>query len=160
MTAEQSPSHVSPQANDLHIQRPCLAVADLERSLVLYRDTLGFRLDYVSQASPDSYLYPVFGFPKKAQLTFAALSTDKEPRVLALTEVKGIELPPPALPHRAAIVIRVPELSPTIQKIRAIGLEPIDSSSFTAPPNFHFTEQAVCDYDGHLIVLYNSKTLE
>jgi catechol 2,3-dioxygenase-like lactoylglutathione lyase family enzyme len=146
-------------SDGLHLKRPCLAVADLARSLSLYQNLLGFRLDYLSEASPTSYLYPVFGLPKHAQLTFATLSTDYEPRSLALTEVKGIDLPPPTLPHRAATVIRVRDLKTTIQQIQELGLEAIDPSSFTAPPNLQFTEQAFCDWDGHLIVLYDVKEI-
>ncbi|MDY6940039.1 MAG: VOC family protein [Cyanobacteriota bacterium] len=144
----------------LHLKRPCMAVADLERSLSLYRDILGFRLDYFDDASPNSYLYPVFGLPENARLKFAALSTESEARSLALTEVKGIELPPPTTPHRAAIVIQVPEVAPKIAKIRELGLPVVRSSTFTAPPNLRFTEQAFCDYDGHLIVLYDVKVDE
>lgn len=139
----------------VHLKRPCLTVADLDRSLSLYRDLLGFRLDYLSEASPDSYLYPVFKLPKTAQLKFAALSTEYEPRALALTEVKGIELPPPAIPRRAAVVIKVPAVPPIIDKIQSLGFEIVQPSSFCAPPNLIFTEQAFCDYDGHLIVLYD-----
>ena len=141
----------------IHLKRPCMAVADLERALSIYRDILGFRLDYLDDASPGSYLYPVFGFPENAKLKFAALSTESEPRSLALTEVKGIELPPPTTPHRAAIVIQVPEVAPAIAKIRELGLPVVRESTFTAPPNLRFTEQAFCDYDGHLIVLYDVK---
>lgn len=132
-------------------------VADLERSLLIYRDILGFRLDYVGDASPNSYLYSAFKFPQEAQLKFAALSTEYEPRSLALTEVKGIELPTPTPPYRAATVIRVPDLASIVSKIRDRGLEAIEPSFFTAPPNLSFTEQAFCDYDGHLIVLYQVK---
>jgi catechol 2,3-dioxygenase-like lactoylglutathione lyase family enzyme len=148
------PSHFLDETK-LHVKRPCLIVADLERSLTLYRDLLGFRLDYASEASPDSYLYAAFGFPQHAQLKFAALSTDCEPRSLALTEAKNIDLPPPSLPHRAATVIRVPEVAPLIAKIGQLELKIVRASSFTAPPNLRFTEQAFCDWDGHLIVLYD-----
>jgi catechol 2,3-dioxygenase-like lactoylglutathione lyase family enzyme len=143
-----------------HIQRPCLIVADLERSLALYRDILGFRLDYVSEASPSSYLYPVFKLPKTARLTFATLSTESELRVLALTEVKGVELPPQPVPHRAATVIHVSDLASTIDRIRALQLPILEPSFFTAPPNRHFTEQAFCDRDGHLIVLYEVRSID
>jgi catechol 2,3-dioxygenase-like lactoylglutathione lyase family enzyme len=147
----------SGNSDGLHLKRPCLAVADLDRSRSLYQNILGFKLDYLSEASPTSYLYPVFGFPKHARLRFAAFSTEYEPRSLALTEVKGIELQPPILPHRSATVIRIRDLESTIKKIRELGLEAIEPSSFTAPPNLLFTEQAFCDWDGHLIVLYEVK---
>ncbi len=141
-------------ASGLHLKRPCLLVADLERSLSLYRDCLGFQLDYVGKADPDSYLYPVFQLPATAELRFAALSTAQEPRALALTEVKGSTLPPPIPPYRGATVIRVPTLVRVVSELRSLGLSPIEASSFSTPPNLTFTEQAVCDFDGHLIVLY------
>ena len=144
----------APDDSSLHLKRPCLLVADLERSLTLYRDCLGFRLDYVGNADPESYLYPVFQLPAKAQLRFAALSTEQEPRALALTEVKGVTLPAPPSPYRGATVIRVPTLASVLPQLRALGLSPITASSFSTPPRLTFTEQAVCDFDGHLIVLY------
>ncbi|MBC6475325.1 MAG: VOC family protein [Hormoscilla sp. GM102CHS1] len=155
MAQNQPPTPTSPDV--LHLKRPCLMVADLERALLIYRDILGFRLDYVGDASSNSYLYKAFQFPQEAQLKFAALSTEYEPRTLALTEFKGIQLPTPTPPYRAATVMRVPDIASTIQKIRDRGLEAIEPSFFTVPPNLSFTEQAFCDYDGHLIVLYEVK---
>ena len=142
----------------LHLKRPCLAVADLDRALKIYCDILGFRLDYRSAADADSYLYSVFKFPPHAQLAFAALSTKYEPRSLALTEVKGIELDPPRPPYRQGTVLRVPEVASIIAKIRELNLEIVRANIFTAPPNLIFTEQAFHDYDGHLIILYDVRT--
>lgn len=141
----------------LHLKRPCMLVSDLARSLTLYRDILGFRLDYVGEASPDSYLYKVFQIPAEAQLRFAALSTEKEVRALALTEVKGITLTKPEPPHRIGVVIEVQEVAPTIAQIAALGLEIVEPTHFTAPPNLSFTEQGFFDFDGQLIVLYETK---
>lgn len=150
----------TPQPQDqlgLHLKRPCLAIGDLARSLTLYRDILGFTLDYQSEASPNSYLYRVFRLPPEAQLVFASLSTEYEPRAISFVEVKGIELSPPPVPHRTAIVIRVPELAPVIKKIATRGLETVEPNTFNAPPNLLFTEQGFWDEDGHLIVLYDIK---
>ena len=142
----------------LHLKRPCLLVADLELSLTIYRDILGFKLIYVSEASSDSYLYTIFKLPNTARLKFAAFDTEYESRALALTEVKGIELPLPTAPYRTAMVIKVGELTPAIAKIRQLGLEIAKPNSFTTPPNLCFTEQAFYDYDGHLIMLYEMNT--
>ena len=139
----------------LHIKRPCLLVADLERSLTIYRDILGFKLIYMSEASPDSYLYTIFKLPNTAKLKFAAFDTEYESRALALTEVKGIKLPSPTPPYLTAMVIRVGQLAPAIAKISQLGLEIVKPNSFTTPPNLCFTEQAFYDYDGHLIMLYD-----
>ncbi|NET35747.1 MAG: VOC family protein [Cyanothece sp. SIO1E1] len=143
----------------LHVKRPCLLVADLERSLKLYRDILGFTLDYMSAADPESYLYKVFQIPAQAQLTFAALNTEHEIRAIALTEVKGVPLPPLPLPHRVGIVIQVNDVSAVIAQMIKLGLTIVEPSFFTAPPNLSFTEQGFYDFDGHLIVLYETKVV-
>ncbi|MEM9152701.1 MAG: VOC family protein [Cyanobacteria bacterium P01_F01_bin.3] len=155
-TAEPAPQ--PPQG--LHLKRPCILVSDLDQSLRLYRDVLGFRLDYVGEADADSYLYTVFQIPAEGHLTFAALSTDYEPRSLALTEVQGISLPNAPIPRRIATVIQVPHVSPLSKEIQALGLTLIRPHSFTAPPNLVFTEQGFYDFDGHLIVLYDRHTDE
>ncbi|MEL6381054.1 MAG: VOC family protein [Cyanobacteria bacterium J06626_18] len=141
------------------MKRPCLLVSDLARSLQLYRDILGFRLDYVSEASPESYLYKVFQIPAQAQLTFATLSTEHEVRALALTEVKGIDLPERSLPHAIGIVIQVSDVPPVSEQVKALGLQVVEPSFFTAPPNLAFTEQGFYDFDGQLVVLYETKSL-
>lgn len=147
-------SNLDKLSNQLKIKRPCLLVSDLELSLTLYQDVLGFKLIYMSEASEDSYLYKIFKLPDTAKLKFAAFDTEKEPRALALTEVKGIKLTSPHSPHLSAMVIRVRELTPTIEKIERLGLEIVQPNFFTTPPNLCFTEQAFYDFDGHLIMLY------
>lgn len=160
MTTDSETTGLSQVKTGLHLKRPCLLVSNLARSLQLYRDILGFRLDYVSEASPESYLYKVFQLPSQAQITFATLSTEHELRALALTEVKGIPLPQRTLPHQMGIVIQVNEVAPMIEAIRAAGLTMIEPSFFTAPPNLSFIEQAFYDFDNQLIVLYETKFLE
>lgn len=142
----------------LHLKRPCIVVSDLEQSLKLYRDILGFRLDYVGEADDDSYLYTVFQIPPDGHLRFAALSTDYETRSLALTEVKGVSIPNTPIPHRIATVIQVSHVTPLAKEIQALGLPLIRPHSFSAPPNLVFTEQGFYDFDGHLIVLYDKHT--
>lgn len=141
----------------LHLKRPCLLVADLERSLQLYRDVLGFRLDYVSAAGTDSYLYQVFQLPTEAELTFAALSTEHELRALALTEVKNIPWPPTVAPHRLGLVMQVPTVEPVIEQVRQLGLAVVEPNRFTAPPNLSFTEQGFYDFDGQLVIIYETR---
>ncbi|MEM1367390.1 MAG: VOC family protein [Cyanobacteria bacterium P01_H01_bin.15] len=134
--------------------RPCLLVQDLKRSLSLYENVLGFRCDYQASASPDSYLYEVFQLPPQAQLTFATLSTDREARAIALTEVKGIELAKPKPPVRIGLVMEVEDLAATTQQVAAISLKVIPPHSLNSGPGRNFTEQGIYDFDGNLIVLY------
>lgn len=155
-TTSTAPSSPQKKAG-LHLKRPCLLVSDLERSLRLYRDVLGFRLDYVSEAGTDSYLYTVFQLPATAQLTFAALSTDHELRSLALTEVKNIPFPRPTPPHRVGLVMQVSEVATAIAQIQELGLTIVEPNIFTAPPNLVFTEQGFYDFDGQLLILYQTR---
>ena len=155
-TTSETMSSIMPDIKaGLHLKRPCLLVSDLEKALTLYRDVLGFRLDFVGAADDDSYLYTVFQIPQHGRLMFAALSTEHEPRGLALTEVKGVDLPQPRPPYRVAIVIQVGDLAMTIRAIQTLDLEVMPPRSFTAPPDMTFTEQGFYDFDGHLIVLYD-----
>jgi catechol 2,3-dioxygenase-like lactoylglutathione lyase family enzyme len=160
MTINSEPKTLSAVKAGLHLKRPCLLVADLKQSLMIYQDILGFRLDYVGEASVDSYLYTVFKIPNHGKLTFAALSTDHEPRALALTEVKQVDLPPLPLPHRIATVMQVSDLATVISQIQALHLELLPSNSFTVPPNLVLTEQGFQDFDGHLIILYETTLQE
>ncbi len=137
-------------------KRVTLVVSDLERSLTLYRDILGFTLDGVSESAEDSYSYPVFKIDPKAKIRFATLSAgDAQVRTLALVEVKGMTLPkPPEVPRMTATVIRVNDLEGTMARVRDLGLETIEGRISRRPGEFTFKEQALIDFDGHLVVLY------
>lgn len=139
---------------NLLIKRPCLTVGDLGKSLSVYQDILGFKVIYQSEADSNSYLYSVFGLPSEAKLTFVALSTENNPRALALTEVKGIKLSLPDNSYSCALVIQVAQLQSKIEQIKQLNLQVSHANHFTTQNNLSFTEQAFCDYDGHKIMLY------
>lgn len=156
-TTERRPNALTPaDDNALLFKRTTLVVADIERSLGIYRDILGFTLNApVSESSAESYSYPVFRIPKEAKIRFVTLDTKTQERTLALTEVTGAPLPKPGQPLMSALVIRVPDIAATMQKIRALGLETTEpKTARSADGKFAFIEQAFVDYDGHLIVLY------
>lgn len=138
-----------------HFKRMTLVVADLERSLGIYRDILGFDLDGISDSSQESYSYPVFRIDPAAKIRFATLSAGTEQvRTLALTEVTGIVLPKPAAPLMSAAVIRVDDLAATMARIEKLGLATTEPKTAGRPGEFSFVEQSFVDFDGHLIVLY------
>lgn len=142
-------------ANSPTFKRINLCVADLDRSLAIYRDILGFTIDYQKDSKEDSYSYPVFTFPKEAKLRFATLNTESQERTLALTEVKGIELPPMPVPRMVAAVINCPAFDDVIAKVKAAGLEVVEPQILPDPDgNAKGREGAFIDPDGHLIVLY------
>ena len=134
-------------------KRVTLVVADIERSLSIYRDILGFTINSISESDADSYSYPVFKIPKEAKISFATLDSPSQERTLALTEVKGVELPNPNGVIMYASVIKVDDLKESILKIQALGLETTEATT-DSNDQFTFLEQAFIDFDGHLIVLY------
>jgi len=140
-------------------KRVTLVVADIERSLTIYRDILDFTVNYIKDSASDSYSYPVFKIPKGAKIRFGALDSPTQERTIGLTEVKGCELPKPSAPIMSASVIKVEDLDGVMQQIKALGLETtepeMDSNEYAA-----FKEQAFIDFDGHLIVLYEMMTRE
>jgi len=134
-------------------KRVTLVVADIERSLTIYRDILGFTINSVKASEEDSYSYPVFKIPKEAKISFATLDSPTQERTLGLTEVRGVELPKPKGIIMNASVIKVPDLSLVIKKVQALGLETTEPET-DSNDHFTFLEQAFIDFDGHLIVLY------
>lgn len=138
----------------VEFRRANLVVTDIDRALQVYRDVLGFMVDGVSESSPQSYSYPVFQFPQQAKLRFATLSTNSQLRTLALTEVKGVTIERPPVPHLAALVIRVDDIEAVILAVRALGLDTVPPIRAETPEGDGFVEQAFVDFDGHLIVLY------
>ncbi|WP_350284568.1 VOC family protein [uncultured Croceitalea sp.] len=137
----------------LFYKRITLCVADLERSLKIYRDILGFSINYMQPSEKDSFSYPVFNIPNEANLNFATLDSPSQERTFALTEIKGVPLPKPEGIHMSASVIKVDDLHAIISKIKALGLKTTDVKT-DENEYASFIEQAFVDFDGHLIVLY------
>lgn len=135
-------------------KRISLVVADIDRSLSIYRDVLGFTINNISVSDDDSYSYPVFKIPKEASIRFCTMDSPTQERALALTEVKGIDLPDKQQPHMSASVIRVKNIEMVMDKIKALNLETIKQKVATNSNGLMFKESAFVDYDGHLIVLY------
>jgi len=144
-----------------NFKRVTLVVADMERSLEIYRDILGFELDGVMDSTEASYSYPVFNIDPKAKIRFATLSAGPEQvRTMALTEVTGVDLPKPGVPFMTASVIRVDDLDETFEKLENLGLETVPPKIAERPGEFKFKERAFIDFDGHLIVLYQMLPLD
>lgn len=141
-------------AREVALKRVNLLVRDLDRSLAVYRDILGFRNAQVSQSSPQSYSYPVFRLPAQAKLRFCTLDSATEVRALALTEVTGIELPAPAPIVTSTPVIRVEDFDEVHARLKAAGLDVVEPRRSKTVEGRDFRELAFTDPDGHLVVLY------
>jgi len=137
-----------------HVKRPNLLVADLNRSLAVYRDILGLSASAPSVSGPDSFSYPVFNIPKGTPMRSLTLHEDAEQRVMALTELKGFDLPKPvSAPFLSTVVIGIDDLKGKFEKLEAMGLT-VSETRIAGGTDFKFIEQAFVDPDGHLIVCY------
>ncbi len=137
------------------LKRINLCVADMERSLKVYRDILGFTVNHLKDSASDSYSYPVFMFPKEAKLRFATLDSPTQERTLALTEVRGITLPKMPIPHMTAVVLNCVNFDEVVTKAKAMGLKVVPEQplpDLDGKPKGR--ETAFVDPDGHLVVLY------
>jgi len=137
----------------LFYKRITLVVADIERSLTVYRDVLGFTLNSLKPSDEDSYSYPVFRIPREAQISFATLDGPEQVRTIGLTEVKGVPIPISKGIRMTASVIKVNDLVGVIAQIKELGLETTEPET-DSNDEITFLEQAFIDFDGHLIVLY------
>ncbi len=138
----------------VRVQRANLVVADLDRSLRLYRDILGFRLDFIQGEREETYAYTVFRIPGEARTRFAALSSKGQARSLALTEVGGVDLPEASLPHSHALVLEVDDFDGAVEGARAEGLHIFPEETLHTHDGRVGREIGILDHDGHLVVLY------
>jgi catechol 2,3-dioxygenase-like lactoylglutathione lyase family enzyme len=139
--------------------RHSILVADLERSLTLYRDVLGLELGRVSDTAPDSYSYVFFNIPRGAMKRFAYFNgAGGQKNVLGIGEVPGIELKLPDRPRPVAWVQTVNDVEGVMDKLTGLGLELIPPKEFisreTGQPGI---ETGVVDFDGHLVMIYGMK---
>lgn len=137
-----------------HVKRPNRVVADIERSLTIYRDILGLTASEPQVSGEDSFSYPVFNIPKGTPMRSVTLHTPNEQRAFAFTELKGFDLPRPvSAPFMATAVIGITDLEDKFAKIEALGLS-VTETRIAGGVDFKFIEQAFVDFDGHLIVCY------
>lgn len=142
----------------IRFQRANFVVRDLDRALAFYRDILGFELEHMHESPADSYSYPVFEIDPSAKLRFALLSARGQPRVLALTEITGVDMPPCPNPRRSAIVLDVADIDGVVAKSKAAGLTVYPEERLVTHDGRTGREIGIVDADGNLVVIYTILT--
>lgn len=140
--------------NPVRFQRGNHVVADLDRALTFYRDVLGFEVTFILPHNPESYSFPVFAIPREAVMRFCVLSTATQQRVMALTEVAGIDLAPVPHPRRSAIVLEVADPDAVMAGARALGLTVYPEEVLHTHDGRLGREIGIVDFDDQLIVIY------
>lgn len=144
--------------DSVRFQRANYVVSDLDRALLLYRNILGFTVEFMHESEPDSYSYPVFEIDKGAHMRFCVLNTATQPRVMALTEVAGIELPQLPMPRRSAIVLHVPDVDHVLAACADAGLHIYPEEQLVTHDGRTGREIGIVDADGNLVVIYHIST--
>lgn len=139
----------------IRFQRANFLVTDLERSLGFYCDILGMSVCFQKVSEPDSYSYDVFEIDRSAQMRFAVLDAPEQPRVMALTEVRGIELPPVPSPRRAAIVLDIADIDGVVERSKAAGLHVYGEDLLITNDGREGREVGIVDHDNNLVVIYH-----
>lgn len=143
------------QNTDLRLQRANFVVTSLEQSLKLYRDVLGFSLDFVKDSPDASYSYDVFEIDRDQAIRFAVLSTNTQVRALALTELAGADLAPVPMPRRAAIVLDVADVDAVVSGATALGCHVYDEEELITHDGRVGREVGIVDFDDNLVVIYH-----
>ena len=139
----------------VRFQRANFLVTDLDRSLGFYCDILGLSVNFQKDSEADSYSYAVFEIDRVAAMRFAVLDAPAQPRVMALTEVRGIELPPVPSPRRAAIVLDVVDIDTVVAKSREAGLTVYPEDHLVTNDGREGREVGIVDHDDNLVVIYH-----
>lgn len=135
-------------------QRGNFVVRDLDKALTFYEGVLGFEVTYRKGHNPDSYSIPVFEIPDGAELGFAILSLPNQPRVMALSEIAKVPLPPVPHPRRGAIVLDVADPDKVMADSRALGLHVYEEGRLETHDGRIGREIGIVDFDDNLIVIY------
>lgn len=136
----------------IRFQRANFVVADINKSLTFYRDVLGFEIAFEKVSEADSYSYDVFELPRKP-MRFAVLSTDDQPRVMALTEIQD-GLGYQEKNRRSAIVLEVPEIDKVVEQSKLLGLNVYHEDHLITNDGREGREIGIADFDGNLVVIY------
>jgi len=137
----------------LRFQRGNFIVRNIEKSLTLYQDVLGFELAFIKDSPDDSYSYPVFQIDKSHKMRFAVLNTESQVRVMALTEVPA-DLPPAPHPRRSAIVLEVGDVDAVCEGARAAGCHVYEEEELHTHDGRVGREVGIVDFDDNLVVIY------
>ena len=138
----------------IRFQRANNMVSNLDRAFALYRDIFDMTVEFIHESEPDCYSYSFFGIDRSASIKFCVLSTATQPRIMALTEVTGVDLQQPSLPRRNAIVLEGPDFDRILSQCAAAGFQVLEQSELVTDAERVGKQCGVVDADGNIILIY------
>ena len=136
----------------VRFQRANFLVSDMRAALRFYVDVLGFELAFLKPNRDKSYSHTVFGIDPSRTVGFAALNTPTQPRVMALTEVRG--LGEQTTPRRSTIVLDVQDIDAVVERARQGGYRVFPEERLLTHDGRVGREIGILDADGNLTVIY------
>ena len=135
---------------DPYVHRANFIVADLERAFSVYRDIIGFKVDGVAPAS--TFMDEVLNIPPEADTRIAFLSSGEgEFGNIAMTEIKGVDLPVNSTPHSSVLIIEVQrDMQTLFDQLKAAGCDVRKIYDLSNPSRREIT---FTDLDGHRVIL-------
>ena len=137
---------------DLQVHRPNVLVSDMDRALRIYRDILGFKVNFLLDAL--DVATDMFGLPPDTKMRMAFLSEGKGTfGSLAISEARGIVIPKREPPFQACVIIELKEgrLPAVVEQLRAEGCEMGKAFELEQPTR---TDIAFTDPFGNRVVIF------
>ena len=138
----------------VRFQRANFLVSNFDRALILYRDILGLEEAFIKDSEEDSYSYEVFEINRDSSMRMAVLSSETQPRGMALTEVANPGLDTQSLPRRAAIVLQVEDVDGIVADCKQHGFDIYREERLETHDGRVGREIGIVDDDGNLVVIY------
>jgi len=140
------------QYSGAKFRRWSAVVSDMDSSIHLFRDILGFELGSLTTDPNSSYVYEMFGIDTSITTRHATFHAGVSKRVLSIIEVPGVDLPvPSSSPRMSAALInangRFDEIVKRLINDGYVVLEPHDLNKVGIEIGF-------MDRDGHWYALY------
>lgn len=138
-----------------YVWRTNIVVADLDRSLRIYRDILGFEVGFIVPIAKPGIVHETYQLPKETKVRIAFLDSGKGQfgrdgqGMIALSEVPGYE-PPSGIYSHAAIIEVSQDIQELYEKLKSEGLEMGEMLELEFPTR---TEFPFTDFDGHRIII-------
>ena len=148
------------QKDTIRFQRANNVVANLDRALALYRDIFDMTVEFMHESEPDCYSYTFFDIDKAAKIRFCVLSTATQPRVMALTEITGVDLEQPPMPRRSAIVLEAPNFDRIIAQCTEAGFQVLPQAELVTDDERVGRQCGVVDADGNITLIYQIPTAD
>ncbi len=148
-----------------YVHRTNIVVADIDRSLKIYRDILGFKVAFKVPIRSAGIVHETFGLDDDVKARIAMLSMGEKDalgrvqRPIGLSEVPGYEAPERGI-YESALIIEIDpkdDIKELYDRLSAEGLEMGELMDLPIPPR---TEFPFTDYDGHRIIIMQLPLVE